>query len=87
MKVHHGCPVRATINVLSGKWKVQAVWRLSYGALRFTEPRDLLRGVSERVLAALRSSANWKGTGLSREGKSALRRPRSPILSAPRGRP
>ncbi len=52
MKVHHGCPVQATINVLSGKWKVQAVWRLSFGALRFAELRDLLRGVSEKVLAA-----------------------------------
>ena len=52
MKAHHGCPVQATINVLSGKWKVQAVWRLSFGPLRFAELRDLLRGVSEKVLAA-----------------------------------
>jgi DNA-binding HxlR family transcriptional regulator len=52
MKVHHGCPVQATINVLSGKWKVQAVWRLSFGPLRFAELRDLLRGVSEKVLTA-----------------------------------
>ncbi len=52
MKVHHGCPVQATINVLSGKWKVQAVWRLSFGQLRFAELRNLLRGVSEKVLTA-----------------------------------
>jgi DNA-binding HxlR family transcriptional regulator len=52
MKVHHGCPVQATINVLSGKWKVQALWHLSFGARRFAELRDLLRGVSEKVLAA-----------------------------------
>ncbi len=52
MKVHHGCPVQATINVLSGKWKVQAVWRLSFGPLRFAELRDLLSGVSEKVLTA-----------------------------------
>jgi DNA-binding HxlR family transcriptional regulator len=52
MKVHHGCPVQAAINVLSGKWKVQAVWRLSFGPLRFAELRDLLRGVSEKVLTA-----------------------------------
>jgi DNA-binding HxlR family transcriptional regulator len=52
MKVHHGCPVQATINVLSGKWKVQAVWHLSFGARRFAELRDLLPGVSEKVLAA-----------------------------------
>ena len=85
MKVHHGRPVQATIKVLSGKWKVQAVWRLSYGALRFAELRDLLRGVSEKVLAA--QLRELERDGLSREGKSALRRPRSLILSAPRGRP
>ncbi len=52
MKVHRGCPVQATINVLSGKWKVQAVWHLSFGPRRFAELRNLLRGVSEKVLAA-----------------------------------
>jgi DNA-binding HxlR family transcriptional regulator len=52
MKAHHGCPVQATINVLSGKWKVQAVWHLSFSPRRFAELRDLLRGVSEKVLTA-----------------------------------
>jgi DNA-binding HxlR family transcriptional regulator len=52
MKVHHGCPVQATINALSGKWKVQAVWQLSFGPRRFAELRNLLRGVSEKVLTA-----------------------------------
>jgi len=52
MKVHHGCPVQATINVLSGKWKIQAVWRLSFGPLRFAELRDRLQGVSEKVLTS-----------------------------------
>jgi len=52
MKAHNGCPVQATINVLSGKWKVQAVWHLSFGSRRFAELRDLLPGVSEKVLTA-----------------------------------
>jgi DNA-binding HxlR family transcriptional regulator len=52
MRDHHGCPVQATINVLSGKWKVQAVWHLSFGPRRFAEMRNLLKGVSEKVLAA-----------------------------------
>ncbi len=52
MKAHHSCPVQATINVLSGKWKVQAVWRLSFGPLRFAQLRDLLQDVSEKVLTA-----------------------------------
>jgi DNA-binding HxlR family transcriptional regulator len=52
MKAHYGCPVRATIDSLRGKWKVQAVWRLSFGPLRFAQLRNLLRGVSEKVLTA-----------------------------------
>ena len=50
MKDHHGCPVQATINVLSGKWKVQILWRLSFGAMRFAEIRKKLKTISEKVL-------------------------------------
>src|SRR6266852_1784115 len=52
MKVHHGCPVQATIKVLSGKWKVEAVWHLSFGPRRFAELRTLLRSVREKVRTA-----------------------------------
>jgi DNA-binding HxlR family transcriptional regulator len=50
MKKHHGCPVQATINVLSGKWKVQILWLLSFGPLRFAELRKKLTGITEKVL-------------------------------------
>jgi|SRR5271157_5926300 len=50
MKDHHGCPVQATINVLSGKWKVGILWHLSFGPLRFAELREKLHGVTEKVL-------------------------------------
>ena len=50
MKNHYGCPVQATINVLSGKWKVQILWHLSFGAMRFAELRNRLEDVSEKVL-------------------------------------
>jgi len=50
MKENYGCPVKATLNVLSGKWKVLAVWYLSFGPKRFAELRDLLPGVTEKVL-------------------------------------
>jgi len=43
--------VQGTINVLSGKWKVLVVWHLGFGRRRFAELRDLLPGVSEKVLA------------------------------------
>jgi DNA-binding HxlR family transcriptional regulator len=52
MKSHFGCPVQATSNVLAGKWKVLIVWQLSFGSRRFAEIRDLLPGVSEKVLTA-----------------------------------
>jgi len=51
MKDNHGCPVQATINVLSGKWKVQIVWHLSFGPRRFAELRRKLPKISEKVLA------------------------------------
>jgi DNA-binding HxlR family transcriptional regulator len=52
MKDHFGCPVKATSNVLAGKWKVLIVWHLSFGSLRFAALRDLLPGISEKVLAS-----------------------------------
>ncbi|MGA7573001.1 MAG: helix-turn-helix domain-containing protein [Terriglobales bacterium] len=52
MKDHFGCPVQATSNVLSGKWKVLIVWHLSFGSRRFAALRDLLPGVSEKVLTS-----------------------------------
>ena len=51
VKDHHGCPVQATINAMSGKWKVQILWHLSFGPRRFAELRKKLRTVSEKVLA------------------------------------
>jgi DNA-binding HxlR family transcriptional regulator len=50
MKNYHGCPVQATINVLSGKWKVQILWHLSFGPLRFAEMRKRLKEITEKVL-------------------------------------
>jgi DNA-binding HxlR family transcriptional regulator len=71
MKVHHGCPVQATINVLSGKWKVQAVWRLSFGPLRFAQLRNLLQGVSEKVLTAQLRELEKDGVVTRREVRSS----------------
>lgn len=42
--------MQGTANVLSGKWKVLIVWHLSFGTRRFAEIRDLLPGVTEKVL-------------------------------------
>ena len=51
MKPHNNCPVQATINSISGKWKVQIIWHLSFGTLRFAKLRQKLKGVSDKVLA------------------------------------
>src|ERR1700741_2443716 len=50
MKANHGCPVQATINVMSGKWKVQILSNLSFGKLRYAELRRKLGRISEKVL-------------------------------------
>jgi DNA-binding HxlR family transcriptional regulator len=52
MKEHFGCPVQATSNVLAGKWKVLIVWHLSFAPKRFTEIRNILPGVTEKVLTS-----------------------------------
>lgn len=52
MKNHFGCPVQATANVFAGKWKVLIVWHLGFESRRFAQLRDLLPGVSEKVLTA-----------------------------------
>lgn len=51
MKQHYGCPIKATLNVLTGKWKILALWYLSFGPKRFAVLRDMLPGVTEKVLA------------------------------------
>jgi DNA-binding HxlR family transcriptional regulator len=52
VKSDFGCPVQGTINVVSGKWKVLAIWHLGFSARRFAELRKLLPGISEKVLTA-----------------------------------
>ena len=52
MKNHFDCPVSGTINVVSGKWKVLAIWHLGFGPKRFAQLRNLLPGISEKVLTS-----------------------------------
>jgi DNA-binding HxlR family transcriptional regulator len=52
MKQHFGCPVQATANTIAGKWKVLIVWHLSFGPRRFSALRELLPGISEKVLTS-----------------------------------
>jgi DNA-binding HxlR family transcriptional regulator len=52
MKNHFGCPVQGTINTVSGKWKVVIIWHLGFKPRRFAELRQLLPGISEKVLTS-----------------------------------
>lgn len=74
MRDHFGCPIQATSNVLTGKWKVLILWHLSYRSLRFAEIRDLLPGVSEKVLTA--QLRQLEGDGLVRRSVAASSAPR-----------
>jgi len=46
MRDHYGCPVQASINVLSGKWKVQILWHFSFGPRQFAQIRKKLPKIS-----------------------------------------
>jgi DNA-binding HxlR family transcriptional regulator len=39
------------LDVLGGKWKILILWQLTDGALRYSQLRDRLDGVSDRMLA------------------------------------
>ena len=46
----HRCPVRATVNVLRGKWKPLILYFLKGGQRRYGDLRGQLKGASEKVL-------------------------------------
>lgn len=45
-----GCPVEATLDVISGKWKGVILYHLLEGTLRFGELKRRLRGITQRML-------------------------------------
>jgi DNA-binding HxlR family transcriptional regulator len=71
MKEHYNCPVQATVNVLSGKWKVQILWLLSFGPKRFAQLRKKLPKISEKVLADQLRQLQADGV-LAREATSGV---------------
>lgn len=44
------CGTAATLTVISGRWKVNILWYLLEGKKRYSELRDKLPGISERIL-------------------------------------
>lgn len=44
------CPIRTTLELLGGKWRLLVLHQLSAGPLRFGEIKRLLPGISEKML-------------------------------------
>ena len=44
------CPLTALIDMIGGRWKVLALWRLRDGPKRFTELRRQMPGVTQKML-------------------------------------
>lgn len=50
-KFSYQCPVEITIGLLSGKWKCLMLWHLHEDKKRYRDLRDLVPGVSEKMLS------------------------------------
>jgi DNA-binding HxlR family transcriptional regulator len=44
------CPIDAMLSVVDGRWKGTILWRLSDGAMRTSELRRSIPGITERML-------------------------------------
>ncbi len=49
--LYAGCPVQYALQFLSGKWQMGILWNLKEKALRFGELKNLLPGITEKMLA------------------------------------
>lgn len=44
------CPIRTTLELVGGKWRLLVLHQLSAGPVRFGELKRLLPGISEKIL-------------------------------------
>ncbi|SDU29060.1 transcriptional regulator, HxlR family [Verrucomicrobium sp. GAS474] len=44
------CPLTDLVDIIGGRWKVLALWRLIDGCKRFTELRRAMPGVTQKML-------------------------------------
>lgn len=49
-ELYVGCPVQHARQFLSGKWQIGILWHLKMKPARFLELRNVLPGISEKVL-------------------------------------
>ena len=50
MNHSHNCPVEATLELIGGKYKALILWYLSSEKLRYSQLRDLLTGITPKML-------------------------------------
>lgn len=50
MQVTQHCPVEATLDLIGGKYKALIIWHLSESKLRYGQLRDLLVGITPKML-------------------------------------
>jgi DNA-binding HxlR family transcriptional regulator len=50
IKVTARCPIRTTLELIGGKWKLLIVYQLAENALRLSELRKRLPDISEKML-------------------------------------
>ena len=48
---YKGCPVQYTLQFLGGRWRAGIIWNLREKPLRFGELKQLLPGITDKVLA------------------------------------
>lgn len=51
MGTEDSCPMEKALNILSGKWKLQILWRLSVRERRFNELKNELANISAKSLS------------------------------------
>ena len=50
MSQQHNCPVEATLELIGGKYKALILWYLSSDKLRYSQLRELLTGITPKML-------------------------------------
>lgn len=48
---YYSCPVELTLSVVAGKWKILILWHLRGATLRFSELRDAMPDITDKMLS------------------------------------
>lgn len=48
--INGNCDMAYTLDLIGGRWKPSILWRLAYGAMRYSDLRRSMPAVSERIL-------------------------------------